>query len=209
MAVSISRMFELFGLVLVLVVYSIPKKNNFSLTWASWSNWWPLLRLGLPNLVMMSEWWASEIIIFLSGTLPNPETNVAAMSIYQSSNSMCYMLPTGFQITSNIRVGNELGANNPTAARNSAWVATLLGFISSVFCGSILITQRKKWGYIFTNSDDVVLVLSDLLVVLAVYVMADGTQGVLTGVIRGLGKQQLGGPVVLFSYYVIGIPLSM
>jgi Na+-driven multidrug efflux pump len=208
MAVSTSKILELFGLISVLIFYAIPKKNNFALSWASWSNWWPLLRLGLPNLFMMSEWWASEIIIFLSGRLPNPEACVAAMSIYQNTNAMCFMLPVGFQIAANIRVGNEIGANNPQIAKKSAWVATLLGLVVSVLCGVILFMEREKWGYIFTRSDEVVDLLSDLLIVLALYVVADGLQAVLTGVIRGLGKQQLGGPVVVFSYYAVGIPLS-
>lgn len=208
MAVSTSKILELFGLIGVLIFYAIPKNNNFTLSWASWSNWWPLLRLGLPNLFMMSEWWASEIIIFLSGRLPNPEACVAAMSIYQNTNAMCFMLPVGFQIAANIRVGNELGANNPQIAKKSAWVATLLGTIVSIFCGVLLLVERRKWGYVFTNSDEVVDLLSDLLLVLALYVVADGLQAVLTGVIRGLGKQLLGGPIVVFSYYAVGIPLS-
>lgn len=39
--------------------------------------------------------------------------------------------------------------------------------------------------------------------------IADGLQCALTGVIKGLGKQRIGGPIVLFSYYVIGIPAAI
>jgi MATE family multidrug resistance protein len=47
-----------------------------------------LLKLALPNILMMTEWWASEIVIFLSGLLPQPELHVAAMSIFQNTNSI-------------------------------------------------------------------------------------------------------------------------
>jgi len=57
----------------------------------------PLLKLALPNILMMTEWWASEIVIFLSGLLPQPELHVAAMSIFQNTNSICFMLPAGIQ----------------------------------------------------------------------------------------------------------------
>ena len=36
----------------------------------------------------------------------------------------------------------------------------------------------------------------------------DGVQSALTGVLKGLGKQRVGGPVVVFSYYAVGLPLS-
>ena len=60
-----------------------------------WKEWLPFLALGLPGLVMMSEWWASEIIIFLSGLLADPELKVSTMAIYQNTLSICYMVPNG------------------------------------------------------------------------------------------------------------------
>ena len=46
------------------------------------------------------------------------------------------------------------------------------------------------------------------MAVLIVYVVFDGVQSALTGVLKGLGKQRLGGPVVVLAYYGIGLPLS-
>ena len=43
---------------------------------------------------MMGEWWASEAIIFMSGALADPENTVSAMSIYQNTLSICFMIPT-------------------------------------------------------------------------------------------------------------------
>jgi Na+-driven multidrug efflux pump len=50
------------------------------------------LALAIPGIIVISEWWASETAIFLSGTLqPNPQTTLAAMTIYQSINSFWYV----------------------------------------------------------------------------------------------------------------------
>ena len=46
------------------------------------------------------------------------------------------------------------------------------------------------------------------MAVLIVYVVFDGVQSALTGVLKGLGKQRLGGPVVVVAYYGIGLPVS-
>lgn len=42
------------------------------------------LRLGCPGVVMMFEWWASEINILASGLLPQPALALSALSVYQS-----------------------------------------------------------------------------------------------------------------------------
>lgn len=55
---------------------------------------WPqFLRLALPNFLMISEWWAAEIIVLLAGTLPGAEVSLTAMSIF--SNTCRLDLPSG------------------------------------------------------------------------------------------------------------------
>ena len=49
---------------------------------------WPqFLRLAVPNFLMISEWWAAEIIVLLAGTLPGAEVSLTAMAIF--SNTCC------------------------------------------------------------------------------------------------------------------------
>ena len=44
-------------------------------------------------MVLMWEWWASEIIVFSAGLLPDPELKLSAIAIYQNTNSLCFMSP--------------------------------------------------------------------------------------------------------------------
>ena len=67
----------------------------------------------------------------------------------------------------------------------------------------------RSIGRLFTEDGEVVALVSDLLLPLAVYVIADGTQCGLSGVIKGAGMQGVGGPVVLFSYYIVGLPAAV
>lgn len=50
--------------------------------------------------------------------------------------------------------------------------------------------------------------IAQVLVVLTGYVIFDGVSAVLGGVVKGVGKQLLATPIVLFSYYVVGLPLA-
>ena len=208
LTVSTSRFIELLGLIFIVCVSSILKQYNFSFDKRAWSHWGPLLSLGLPNMIMMTEWWASEIITFLAGFVGNPDISIAAMSIYQNTNTIAFILPKGFQISGSIRVGNELGANQPIRAKFAGWTATGLAFSISSFCGALLYSQRDRWSYVFSDDVAVAKELSKLFICLSIYVVADGVQCALTGVIKGIGKQILGGPVVVFCYYVVAVPLS-
>ena len=51
-------------------------------------------RLAVPSTLMVClEWWAYEFCIFMSGWLPNPTLNVAAMGVMLQVSGFCYMLP--------------------------------------------------------------------------------------------------------------------
>ena len=101
------------------------------------------LRLGLPGLVTISEWWASEAAIFLAGGLPEPKTCVAAMTLYQSVNSSCFMFAVGFGVASGARVGRFLGMKEPGEARRAAWTATLsVAVVSGTLGGAMMLSDR-------------------------------------------------------------------
>ena len=209
-AVSISKCFELLLLYLYLQFSGILTANNFA-----WSRkcfdvhgWLPYLQYGFPNLIMMSEWWASEIAIFMAGSLSSPETEVAAMSVFQSVNSMCFMLPTGFQVAASTRVGKHLGANDATSAGISSTVAPSMALLVAAITSVLVLLLRSQLGLMFTEDERVLSVAKTLFEVLSLYIIFDGIQSALTGVLKGMGKQASAAPVVLVAYYIIGLPLA-
>ena len=76
-ALVTSKYSEMILLFLYACCSGIGKETNFQLSWTgAWQDWGPFLRLGLPNMIMMFEWWASEIIIFMAGVLPGNAFNM-------------------------------------------------------------------------------------------------------------------------------------
>lgn len=73
---------------------------------------------------------------------------------------------------------------------------------------ALLLAGRSYVGLAFTTDERVLRLLSSTVLVLAVYVLADGTQSALTGVLKGMGKQSAAAPIVLVSYYLLGLPLA-
>jgi multidrug resistance protein, MATE family len=94
-ALSLSRSLEFILLAMYLFYSGILQATEFSWTSQCLSDWSAYMSLGAPNILMMSEWWASETVIFMSGLLPNPDTNISAMSIFQNMGAVCFMIPRG------------------------------------------------------------------------------------------------------------------
>lgn len=57
---------------------------------------------------MLGEWWASEVVTIAAGRLPQPQESLAAMSIFQQTNALSFMLPLGLSIAVGIRSANVL-----------------------------------------------------------------------------------------------------
>jgi len=168
------------------------------------------LALALPGMVAISEWWASEIAILLAGRLhPNPAYTLAGMSIYQSINTFCFMIPCGIGTAASTRIGIALGRNYP----RGAMLACRVGIASAACCSAILgcilfFTPHETFPSFFTEDEDVTSVTAMTLPFLAIYVFADGISATLGGVVKGCGRQAILMPIVLFAYWVVGLPLG-
>eukprot|EP01041_Mallomonas_annulata_P004592 gene4592-9126_t len=207
-AVSISRSTELLLLLTFLQISSIIHDTEFQWSKRALTGWPTFLRLAIPSLMMISEWWASETIIFMAGFLQNPALQVASMSIYQNINSLCFMVPAGLGVSASSRVGNAIGAGEVGCAQSAVLVAPAIALCLSACTACGLVVFRNSIGFIFTTDRDIVDILSSLLGILALYIMADSVQSALTGVVKGVGRQAVCGPIVIFSYYIVAIPCS-
>jgi MATE family multidrug resistance protein len=171
------------------------------------------LGLAIPGLIIISEWWASEVAIFLSGRLsPNPQTTLAAMTIYQSINAFGFMVPAGFSVAGTARVGNLLGAGNPVGASLAGKVSVGLCAVCSGVIGVILYSLPHSFfpGLFLSASENRAIVdqTAATIPLLAFYVFADGVQTGLNGIIKGCGRQRIVVPIVLVAYWVVGVPLA-
>ena len=76
MAVSASRYLELALLLAFLHTSNVVQETEFEWSMKAFSGWPAYFKLALPSLLMISEWWASEIVIFMAGFLANPSLQV-------------------------------------------------------------------------------------------------------------------------------------
>ncbi|KAK8714637.1 hypothetical protein V6N13_041988 [Hibiscus sabdariffa] len=170
----------------------------------------PFLRLAVPSAVMVClESWSFQILVFLSGLLPNPELETSVLTICINTTAIIFMIPFGLSSAASIRVSNELGAENPGAARLAVHVVLVLAVSQGILFGLVLMLVRDILGYAYSNDARVVAYVSTIIPILSISNLVDGVQCVLSGIARGCGWQKIGAYVNLGAYYIVGIPLSI
>ncbi|KAH0649786.1 hypothetical protein KY284_029698 [Solanum tuberosum] len=161
---------------------------------------WKYMRLAIPSAVMLClEIWSFEMMVLLSGLLPNPKLETSVLSISLNTCAMVYMIPLGLSGATSVRVSNELGAGRPQAARLAATTAVLLVATEGVVAAIVLISHRGRSSRICSRNASLASRIHFL----------DGIQSVLSGTARGCGWQKIGAVVNLGAYYLFGIPAGV
>ncbi|KAJ4973639.1 hypothetical protein NE237_006813 [Protea cynaroides] len=168
------------------------------------------LRLAIPSAIMLClELWSFEMVVLLSGLLPNPRLETSVLSISLNTCALFYMIPLGLSGATSTRVSNELGAGHPKAARLAIFVSLSMVITQGIAVGSVMFFIRRAWGYCYSNEEEVVEYVAKLMPLLATSYIFDGMQSVLSGVARGCGWQKIGACVNLGAYYLVGFPAAM
>lgn len=120
-----------------------------------------------------------------------------------------YHVPFSVGVAVSTRLGNLIGSGSLPAARTAtrAYVLTFLiiGLADFIF----LTALRNVLPRAFTSDPEVVSIVATVLPLLAAFQFADSTTALVNAVLRGLGKQNIGGWCNLFVYYVIAVPLAL
>ncbi|CAL8995063.1 unnamed protein product [Prunus brigantina] len=168
-------------------------------------------RFAVPSAIMIClEWWSFELLILLSGLLPNPALETSVLSVCLQTISTLYAIPYGFGAAASTRVANELGAGNPEGARLATHAAMFLEVTETSTETTTLYACRHVFGYIFSNEKDVIDYVVTMAPLVCLSLVLDSFQGVLTGVARGIGWQHIGAYINLGAVYLCGcgIPVA-
>ncbi|KAL1531889.1 protein DETOXIFICATION 14-like [Salvia divinorum] len=167
-------------------------------------------RFAVPSAVMVClEWWSYELMILMSGLLPNPQLESSVLSVCLNSISTVYAIPFGFGAAASTRISNELGAGRPEGARLSVRALALLAGVNALVISSCVFASRSVFGYIFSNEKEVVEYVAYMAPLLCLSIIIDNVQGCLSGVARGCGWQHIGAYINLASFYLFGLPIAI
>ncbi|XP_044351650.1 protein DETOXIFICATION 40 [Triticum aestivum] len=192
----------------------IMNSNRCRLTWSgfsveAFSGLPKFFKLSLASAVMIClENWYFQILVLTAGLLEDPEIALASLTVCMTISGWVFMISIGCNAAASVRVSNELGAGNPKSAAFSVVVVTMLTFILSVIIAVVILLFRDKISYIYTGGEDVSAAVSKLTPLLALTLVLNGIQPVLSGVAVGCGWQAFVAYVNVGCYYVVGVPLG-
>ncbi|KAG9136216.1 hypothetical protein Leryth_003814 [Lithospermum erythrorhizon] len=167
-------------------------------------------RFAIPSAVMIClEWWSYELIILLSGLLPNPQLETSVLSVCLNTIITLYAIPYGISAAVSTRVANELGAGNPRGAKMSIVAAMILILAEIIVVGTTLYSCRHVFGHVYSSDLEVVQYVTRMTPLLCISIVIDGLQSALSGIARGCGWQHIGAYVNLAAFYLFGIPIAI
>lgn len=165
-------------------------------------------RLGLPAAGHTAlEIGAFTIATFVVGTLGN--VPLAAHHVCLMMAAFTFMFPLGFASAAAVRVGNFIGAGEAERARVAGWLSIGVSVtVMSGFALVYLLFARPLLGC-FTQDAAVIAVGVKILVVVALFQIADGTQVSTTGALRGVGNTRAAMVANLIGHYPIGLSAGL
>ncbi|KAK3147907.1 hypothetical protein QOZ80_3BG0288240 [Eleusine coracana subsp. coracana] len=172
---------------------------------------WPaLLRLSVPTATAVClEWWWYELMIVLSGLLPDPRAAVASMGVLIQATSLVYVFPSSLGQGASTRVAHQLGAARPAGARRAAGAALSAGLVVGVAAAAFMVSVRDRWARMFTSDADILRLTAVALPIAGLCELGNCPQTAGCGVLRGSARPASGARINLASFYLVGMPVGV
>ncbi|KAJ8771639.1 hypothetical protein K2173_026816 [Erythroxylum novogranatense] len=179
-------------------------------TTAAFGDILPVIKLSISSGVMIClELWYTSVLVLLAGYMKNATTQISAFSICLNVSLWEFMICLGLLGAASVRVSNELGRGDAKATKFSIKVILAISICIGVFFFIMCLIFGRQIASLFTDSEEIAELVSDLSVLLAFSILFNSIQPVLSGVAVGAGLQTMVAYVNLGCYYVVGVPIGV
>lgn len=168
---------------------------------------WDLTKMGVPIGIMV----ALESGVFTVATSLIAKFGVAASAshtIVLNVASFTYTIPTAIAGAAAVLVGQALGRGDLPEVRRTGWTAIGVGAVVMACTGAIIGVFGAEIAGLFTTEAPVIALCAKLILMVAVFQIADGVQSVGGGVLRGAGDTRSSMIANLIGYWLVGLPLA-
>lgn len=173
-----------------------------------------IIDLGFPSaLQMLFEVGIFTCAIWLSGVLG--KNFQAANQIAFNLSAMTFMIGIGLNVAAMIRVGNQKGLSDFISLRRIAFSIFLLVILIEIVFAFMFFTLRDWLPTIYLDTEnvaklmenqEVIMIASELLIIVALFQIFDGLQVVILGALRGMQDVKIPTIMTFIAYWLIGFP---
>jgi MATE family multidrug resistance protein len=167
-----------------------------------------LFALGVPVGFQISlEMWVFGAVAIIMGSIG--ATELAGHQIALNLAALSFMVPLGLAGAAAARVGNAIGSGDQERARRAARLALLMGASVMAFFGLLFATIPHYLARLYTPDASAIEMASILLPIAAAFQIADGTQVVGAGILRGTADTRFPAIIAFTGYWVLGLPVGL
>jgi MATE family multidrug resistance protein len=166
-----------------------------------------IVKLGMPiGVTITAEAGLFSAVSILIGTRGASIT--AAHQIALNFASTMFMIPLAFSSAITVRVGHALGAGNASAARAGGLTGISMCMLFMTCSATFLVLFRDAVVDLYTSDTSVQAIAISLLLMAAVFQIADGAQIGAAGALRGYKDTKMPMVINMFAYWALGFPLA-
>ncbi|KAI8058099.1 mate-domain-containing protein [Syncephalis plumigaleata] len=193
----------------ILIVYKAVSQPTWSpWTYAAFSGWKPFLKLAISGIFLgCNELWIVEILTLIASYFGPIAVTVQAITIQCAMVSL--LIHLGVAIAASNRIGNLLGAGKSILARVNAWTSFTIVVLLACTYAALVFIFRKKMGSFYTNDEEVIRLVGELLPIGAFFHVIVAIGVVCDAILRGQGQQSYGATIRIVTFYLVGLPLAI
>ncbi len=208
--IALTTVLVRYGMMLAAIIFTFAQLKPASLRRPriDWEVQRHIFGLGLPAAGHTAlEIGAFTIATFVVGALG--AVPLAAHHVSLIMAAFTFMFPLGFSSAAAVRVGTFVGAGQPEHARVAGWlcIAVSIAVMGSFALGYLIFPRFLL--HCFTTDQAVIDVGARILIIVALFQIADGTQVSTTGALRGLGNTRAAMVANAIGHYPIGLALGL
>jgi len=152
-----------------------------------------------------------EVGVFAMATALAGQLAPAALAAHQIALnlwSFVFMVPLGLNAAGAVRVGQAVGRRDREGVWQSGWTALALAGLFTASAAAVFLVAARPLIGAFSQDATVLALGPSLLAIAGVCLVFDGTQGVSTGILRGLGETRIPMFANFAGHWLVGLPLG-
>ncbi|XP_047050765.1 protein DETOXIFICATION 56-like [Lolium rigidum] len=174
------------------------------------ADWVRLLRLAVPScLNTCLEWWCYEILVLLTGRLPDARRAVAVIAVTLNFDYLLFAAMLSLSVSASVRVSNSLGAGDAAAARRAATISIMGGILAGAAGGALMLASRRQWARLYTRGAGVREGVAKAMTVMAALEVVNFPLNVCGGIVRGTARPAVGMYAALGGFYLVALPVAV
>lgn len=132
---------------------------------------------------------------------------LAAHQVVVTISTLGFMIYYGVGAAISVIVSNYYGRGNITEAKRTTMAGFHLILCLAVIASAIFLLSRNHIGYLFTDSPEVVSIVSTLIFTLLLYQFGDALQITYANSLRGIGDVVPMAVISFVGYFIVALPV--